>query len=148
MTSASRTLDPSFGGIAYARLSFEQEAPMTDQRNLHAVEVSDGERAVTSAEVTTSTDPEGTARASMHAESGHIPPGSRTRLVDAVLDLPEVQDSVRLEATVPLGDTESLDRLRERTGDMTTHAAGSSALVNAELHPAPAPAPDAPEDVP
>jgi len=121
---------------------------MTDQRNLHAVEVSDGERAVTSAEVTTSTDPEGTARASIHAESGHIPPGSRTRLVDAVLDLPEVQDSVRLEATVPLGDTESLDRLRERTGDMTTHAAGSSALVNAELHPAPAPAPDAPEDVP
>jgi len=29
-------------------------------------------------------------RASLHVESGHLPVGTRTRLVDAVLDTPEV----------------------------------------------------------
>ena len=103
------------------------------RRKHHAVEVRDGDRAVTSAEMSTSTESHGTAHASLHAESGHLAPGSRSDLVDAVLDLPEVQDSARLEATVPLGDSESLHRLRERTEDMTTRAAGSSALVKADL---------------
>ena len=34
---------------------------------------------------------------------------------------------------VPLGDAESLQRLEERTDGMTTRAAGSSALVDADL---------------
>ena len=40
---------------------------------------------------------------------------------------PEVQASSRLEATVPLGDAGSLQRLRERTEDTVTRAAGSTA---------------------
>jgi hypothetical protein len=51
------------------------------------------------------------------------------------LDL-EVQASSRLEATVPLGDAESLQRLRERTEDTVTRPAGSTALVNADYRPA------------
>ena len=50
------------------------------------------------AEVTTSPGSGGTARVSLRAESGHIAPGRRSVLVDAVLDLPEVRDSTRLEA--------------------------------------------------
>ena len=42
------------------------------------------------------------------------------------MDLPEVQASSRLEATVPLGDAESLERLRQRTDDAVTRPAGSS----------------------
>ena len=68
-------------------------------------------------------------------ESGHLPTGSRARLVDAVLDLPELQSSGHLEATVSLGDAESLHRLRERTDDVITRAAGCSALVDADLRP-------------
>jgi hypothetical protein len=97
------------------------------------IEVNDGDRPVGSADVTTSEESPGTARAALHKEPGHVPPGSSSRLVDAVLDLPEVRDSTRLEATVPLGDAESLLRLRERCDDVTTHAAGSSALVDADL---------------
>ena len=52
------------------------------------------------------------------------------------MDLPEVQDSSRLEATVPLGDTESLDRLRERTDETVTRPAGSTALVDGDIPPA------------
>jgi len=51
------------------------------------------------------------------------------------MDLPEVQDSARLEATVPLGDAESLERLRERAEDTVTRPAGSTALVDADIPP-------------
>jgi len=76
--------------------------------------------------VTTAAGAEGTARTSLHAPSGHTVVGSRASLVDAVMDLPEVQASNRLEASVPLGDGEALDRLRERTADAVTRPAGST----------------------
>jgi hypothetical protein len=49
------------------------------------------------------------------------------------MDSPEVQASTRLEATVPLGDGEALDRLRERTEDAVTRPAGSTALLDANI---------------
>jgi hypothetical protein len=111
------------------------------------LEIKDGDDTVAAAEVTKEGDSE-TARASLHAAAGHIAPGRRASLVDAVMDLPEVRDSTRLEATVPLGDSESLERLRERTDDTTTRPAGSSALLDASIrHGAeetPAPPPPGP----
>jgi hypothetical protein len=104
------------------------------EHDLHQhVEVYDGDRAVAAAEVTTSQGPGRTARASLRAQAGHITPGSRARLVDAVLDLPEVQESARLKAAFPLGDSESLHRLQERCKDVSTHPAGASALLDASL---------------
>jgi hypothetical protein len=52
------------------------------------------------------------------------------------MDLPEVQDSSRMEATVPLGDAESLERLRDRTDETVTRSAGSTALVDGDIPPA------------
>ena len=95
------------------------------------VEVKDGDQTVAAAEV--AQHGEGTIRTSLHPSSGPTPPGSRAGLVDAVMDLPEVQASSRLEATVPLGDTESLERLRERTDDAVTRPAGSTALLDADI---------------
>jgi uncharacterized phage protein gp47/JayE len=106
---------------------------MTNPSTPRHVEVKDGDQMVAAAEVTTSQGPGKTAQASLHAASGHIAPGGRARLVDAVMDLPEVQASEHLEATVPLGDGESLERLRERTEDSTTRPAGSTALVDAKI---------------
>jgi len=99
------------------------------------VEVKVGDQTVAAAEVTTAEGAEGTARTSLHAASGHVAPGSRASLVDAVMDLPEVQASRRLEATVPLGDGESLERLRQRTEDAVTRPAGSTALLDANIPP-------------
>ena len=104
---------------------------MTDPEDARRVEIKDGDHTVATAEV--SPRPGGTARASLHAASGHVAPGRRADLVDAVVDLPEVQASSRLEATIPLGDGESLDRLRERTEETTSRPAGSTALVDASL---------------
>ena len=97
------------------------------------VEVSDDDRTVATAEVTTSEGSGGTARVSLRAEPGHITPGHRASLVDAVLDLPEVQESARLEAAFQLGDNESLHQLQERCEDVSTRPAGWSALVDANL---------------
>ena len=106
---------------------------MTDPGRSRHVEIKDGNKTVAAAEVTTSQEPGGTAQASMHAAPGHIAPGSRASLVDAVMDLPEVQASEHLQASVPLGDGESLERLRERTADAATHPAGSTALLDANI---------------
>jgi hypothetical protein len=97
------------------------------------VEVSDDDRTVATAEVTTTEGSGGTARVSLRAEPGHISPGRRASLVDAVLDLPEVQESARVEAAFRLGDSESLDRLHERCEDVSTRPAGWSALLEANL---------------
>ena len=55
----------------------------------------------------------------------HSPGGDQQR--------PQTQDSNRLEATLPLGDAESLDRLRERCDDVQVRPAGASCLVDAAL---------------
>ncbi len=75
---------------------------------------------------------------SLHAEPGHITPGRRANLVDAVLDLPQVQESAHLEAAFRLGDSESLHQLQERCQDVSTRPAGWSVLLDANLPP-PAP---------
>ena len=108
---------------------------MTSPDKSRHVEVKDGDQTVAAAEVTILDNPEATVRTSLLPSSGHTPPGSRASLVDAVMDLPEVQASSRLEATVPLGDTESLARLRERTEEAVTRPAGSTALVDADIPP-------------
>ena len=108
---------------------------MTSPDKSRHVEVKDGDQTVAAAEVTTPDNAEGTVRTSLLPSSGHTPPGSRASLVDAVMDLPEVQAGSRLEATVPLGDAESLERLRERTEDTVTRPAGSTVLVDADIPP-------------
>ena len=108
---------------------------MTSPDTPQHVEIKDGAQTVAAAEVRASQQAGGTVQASLRAASGHIAPGSRASLVDAVMDLPEVQQSARLKAAVPLGDTESLWRLRERTDDTVTRAAGSTALVDANIPP-------------
>jgi uncharacterized phage protein gp47/JayE len=108
---------------------------MTSPDKSRHVEVKDGDQTVAAAEVTALDNAEGTVRTSLLPASGHTPPGSRASLVDAVMDLPEVQASSRLEATIPLGDAESLERLRERTEDTVTRPAGSTVLVDADIPP-------------
>jgi hypothetical protein len=79
------------------------------------------------------TDEPGVVHSDLHVESGHLPGGTRTRLVDAVLEHPRVDEADRLLATMPLGDTEMLERVRERCDDVEARAAGATKLVKARL---------------
>jgi hypothetical protein len=122
---------------------------MTDPDRPRHIEVGDDGQPAAAADVTTSGGADGTVRASLHAPAGHIAPGHRARLVDAVMDLPEVQASGRMEATIPRGDGESLERLRERTADAITRPAGSTTLLDADIpsesRPGPSQDPDGPD---
>ena len=106
---------------------------MTNPDGPRHVEVGDDGQPGAAAEVTTSAGADGTVRASLHAPAGHITPGRRASLVDAVMDLPEVQASARMEASIPRGDGESLERLRERTENAVTRPAGSTTLLDADI---------------
>ena len=111
---------------------------MTDPETSRHVEIKDDDgRTAAVAEVTTAKGPEGTVRTSMYAKDERVRPGDRTALVDEVMDLPEVRASDRLEATVPYGDAESVERLRERTDDAVLRAAGGTTLLDANLPPLP-----------
>jgi hypothetical protein len=101
-----------------------------ESRHLEIKDESD--RTVAQADVTTALGPDGTVRTSMQSDA-YAPPGYRASLVDAVMDLPEVQASDRVEAAVPYGDAESLERLRERTEDAETRAAGATTLLDANV---------------
>lgn len=107
---------------------------MADQNTPRHVEIKDeGDQTIAEAQVTTARGPEGTVRASMHAKTAPVGPGVRASLVDAVMDLPEVQASDRVEAAIPYGDGESLERLRERTEDSEARAAGATTLLDANV---------------
>ena len=100
-----------------------------DGRNLRLVH--DG-TVVAVADLETTDDPT-VIRASLHTEAGHHPVDAGARLVDAVLDLDETRQRHTLEATLPLGDVEALERLRSRCPDVKTRPAGASCLADAEL---------------
>ena len=109
---------------------------MNDPETSRHVEVRDDEdHTAAVAEVTTAKGPEGTVRTSMYAKSEHVRPGHRAALVDEVMGLPEVRASDRVEATVPRGDAESVERLRERTEDAVLRAAGGTTLLDANVPP-------------
>ncbi len=79
------------------------------------------------------TDVAGLVHTDLHVESGHLPAGTRARLVDAVLAHPDVDHADRLLATMPLGDVEMLERVRERCQQVHAHAAGATKLVEARV---------------
>ena len=71
--------------------------------------------------------------ADLHVEAGHLPVGTRTRLVDAVLDVTAAEPGTELQVTLPAGDGEILDRLRERCDNLQTRSAGASCLATGIL---------------
>ncbi len=83
------------------------------------------------------TEVPGVVASAMHVESGHLPLGTGTRLVDAVLEHPDVDGAQRLVATMPLNDTEMLDRVRQRSDEVEARAAGATKIVEARLVPQP-----------
>ena len=64
---------------------------------------------------------------------GTVRVGAGARLVDAVLDLDETRRRHTLEASLPLGDVDALQRLRSRCPDVRTRPAGATCLADAEL---------------
>jgi len=105
---------------------------MTRSHDDLTIHIEQDGRTVASAEVRPADEP-GVVHSDLHVEAGQLPGGTRTRLVDAVLEHPQVDEADRLLATMPLGDTEMLDRVRERCDDVEARAAGATKIVEARL---------------
>jgi len=107
---------------------------MTNPQTPRHIEVRDEhDRTAAVAEVAADQGPEGTVRASLYAKSEYVRPGDRTSLVDAVMDSPEVRTNETLEAAVPRGDIETVERLKQRTDNPVLRAAGASTLLDASI---------------
>ena len=109
---------------------------MTRSEDHSTVQVETDGRVLAEADVRLGGEP-GVVVSAMHVESGHLPLGVRARLVAAVLALPLVGSAERLVASVPIGDAEMLDRMRERSDEMRAHYAGATTIVEARLVPRP-----------
>ena|SRR3712207_240700 len=105
---------------------------MTSSPQPHEIAIETDGRLAAMAKVSSTDDPD-VVRCAMHVESGHLPPGSRASLVDAVLDDPQVRSASRLSASMPIGDAEMVERVRERATSVELRAAGATKLVEAEL---------------
>lgn len=85
----------------------------------------------------------------LHGRVQPLPPHTGGRLVDVVVDLLEQAGTVRVTAAVPAADADLVQRLHERTHNVTTRRAGTTVLITAHpqpatqepaTHPAPSPA--------
>jgi hypothetical protein len=91
-------------------------------------------RTLAAADIRPSEEP-GVVRSDLHVESGQLPAGTRTALVDAVLDHPAMGAADKLVATMPISDTEMIGRVRERADDVEARATGATKIVEARLDP-------------
>ena len=119
--------------------------PSSQDHERQTVQIEDDGRMLAFAEVH-ATDHPGVVHTDLHVESGSLPPATRTRIVDAVLEHPDVHAADRLLATMPMGDTEMLDRVRERSHVVETRPTGATVIVETELEGSGRP--QAPEDRP
>jgi hypothetical protein len=109
---------------------------MTRSDDHPSIEIEDHGRTLATAEMHPD-DGTGVLHSDLHVESGHLPAGTGARLVDAVLDSSDADDADHLRATMPIGDTEMLERVRERCDDVEARAVGATKIVEARLAPPP-----------
>jgi ribulose-5-phosphate 4-epimerase/fuculose-1-phosphate aldolase len=78
-------------------------------------------------------DPQGEARAQVSVAPGHLPVGTRRKMADAVHDAVVADEAARLTATVPLGDAELVDGIREHLSEAQIRAAGSTSIIRGDM---------------
>jgi len=78
-------------------------------------------------------DDDAEACVDVHVASGHLPAGSRHRLTEAIHEA-VIEDQVeRLTATVPLGDAELVEGIRDHLNDAELRAAGSTSIIKGDV---------------
>jgi hypothetical protein len=104
----------------------------SDGPDRHTVRIEADGRTLAEADIEPTEQP-GVVRSDLHLASGPLPHDTGTRLVDAVLDDPDVTRAERLVATMPIGDTVMLDRVRQRSRGVEVRPAGATKIVHARL---------------
>ena len=80
---------------------------------------------------------DGEACAQVHVASGHLPVGTRQKVVDAVHEAVVEHDTTRLTAAVPCGDAELVEGLRNHLDHVELRAAGATSIIRGDVKPGP-----------
>lgn len=96
------------------------------------IDVQEGGHVVARATVSTA-DENGAARAQVHVSAGHLPVGTRQKVVDAVHEALTDDHARRVTATVPLGDVELVKGLRDHLDDVELRAAGATSIIEGDV---------------
>ena len=70
------------------------------------------------------------ALASVNVSSGHVPVGTRKKVVDAVHETVLNEEAEHLTASVPLGDAELVEGMRSHLDDVRLRAAGATSIIS------------------
>lgn len=86
------------------------------------------------AEASVSTpDDDGEVRVAVHVAPGQLPAGARQRMADAIHDTLTENNAERVTATVPLGDAELVDGIREHLDHAELRAAGATSIIQGDV---------------
>lgn len=81
----------------------------------------------------TTPDDDGEVRVAVHVAPGQLPAGARQRVADAIHETLAENHAERVVATVPLGDAEIVDGLRERLDRAELRAAGATSIIQGDV---------------
>ena len=80
-------------------------------------------------------DGDGESLAQVNVSSGHLPVGTRQQVVDAVHEAVTEHHTRRLTATVPCGDAELVEGIRNHLDHVELRAAGASSIIRGDVKP-------------
>lgn len=75
------------------------------------------------------------SRAQVNVAPGHLPVGTRQKVVDAVHEAVTEDHADRLTATVPIGDAELVEGMRSNLDDVELRAAGATSIIRGAVKP-------------
>ena len=78
-------------------------------------------------------DCNGEARVDVHTESGHLPVGARQRMADAIHEVVTEAKAEHISATVPIGDAELVEGIRNHLDDVELRAAGATSIIEGDV---------------
>ncbi|MET1006034.1 MAG: hypothetical protein ABWX96_10820 [Propionibacteriaceae bacterium] len=104
---------------------------MADEREITV----EGSGEVLARATVTTPDGSGEARAQVSMAPGHLPVGTRQRVADAVHEAVVADHAGHLTASVPVGDAELVDGIRDRLSDVHVRAAGASCIIEGDVDP-------------
>jgi hypothetical protein len=102
--------------------------------NEKQISVEEGGSVLAEATVSLAND-NGEAHAQVSVAPGHLPVGTRQKVVDAVHEAVIEDHTQRLRATVPLGDAELVEGLRNHLDDVVLRAAGATSIIEGDVKP-------------
>lgn len=73
------------------------------------------------------------ARAEVTVAPGHLPVGTRQKMADAVYEAVCDDHAGHLTATVPKGDAELVEGIRDHLSDVELRAAGATSIIEGDI---------------